>query len=50
MQYAGGIPHQGVPSKHQQQREHLPWHPEGPVESGTNHLQGAAVHLLPADW
>jgi len=45
----GGVQDEGVPPEHQQQRQHLPGHPQGPVEPGADHLQGAALHLLAAD-
>ena len=45
----GGVQDEGVPPEHQQQRQHLPGHPQGSVEPGADHLQGAALHLLAAD-
>ena len=45
---AGGVQDEGVPPEHQQQREHLPGHPQGAVEPGPDGLQGAALRLLAA--
>uniref|UniRef100_A0A8R7URF3 Uncharacterized protein n=1 Tax=Triticum urartu TaxID=4572 RepID=A0A8R7URF3_TRIUA len=45
----GGLQDQGVPPQHQQQRQHLPRHPQGPVEPRPHHFQGSAVDMLAAD-
>ncbi len=45
---AGDVPHAHLPLQHQQQRRHLPRHPQGPVEPRAHRVQGPALHLLAA--
>jgi hypothetical protein len=40
METTGGVQDEGVPSQHQQQRQHLPGHPQGPVEPSSDHIKG----------
>uniref|UniRef100_A0A8R7UPR7 Uncharacterized protein n=1 Tax=Triticum urartu TaxID=4572 RepID=A0A8R7UPR7_TRIUA len=42
----GGLQDQGVPPQHQQQRQHLPRHPQGPVEPRPHHFQGKDNQLI----
>jgi hypothetical protein len=42
------LPDPHLPLQHQQQRRHLPRHPQGPVEPRADRVQGAAVHRLAA--
>ncbi|XP_061677372.1 uncharacterized protein LOC133501531 isoform X2 [Syngnathoides biaculeatus] len=44
----GDFPHSHLPLQHQQPGCDLSGHPEGQLEPRPHHLQGAAVHLLPA--
>lgn len=43
--HAGGIQDESLPSKHQQQWQHLLGHTEGSVESSTDHLEGKSSRL-----
>lgn len=54
----GLVPDQDLPPEHQRERQHLPGYPPGPVEPGTDHLEGyvgaahspsLALDLLDAD-
>lgn len=47
---SGRLSHQGVPSKHQQQRQHLPGHPEGAVEPCLDNFQGEAKVKVVEQW
>ena len=49
----GRVPDQGVPPQRQQPGQHLPRHPQGPVEPRADHLQGARQRGAPrvaASW
>ena len=42
----GGVQDPHLSLQHQQPGRHLPGHPEGELEPGADHLQGAAVRVL----